>query len=147
MAGRPTKYTSNACKVALEYLGKGHSKEALAGALEVHRDTLYEWCKKYPEFSDTIKRGEAMSLLHWEEVGLDGMMGKIKGFNASIWIFTMKSRFGWSDNPQPKYKEELLDEQPEIKKEDMVRLVAKYGKILSYSQDPEIANIIKKYSN
>ena len=30
--------------------------EGLALELEIHRDTIYEWCKEHPEFSDIIER-------------------------------------------------------------------------------------------
>jgi transposase-like protein len=34
---------------------KAHSKQSVAGKIGISRDTLYEWCSKYPEFSGIIK--------------------------------------------------------------------------------------------
>lgn len=74
-------------------MGKGFSKKAVAGCLGISREGLYRWCRRYPEFRDTIKRGEMRSLLFWERMGLLGTVGKLKDFNESVWMFTMKTRF------------------------------------------------------
>lgn len=99
---RPTKYKAEYCEFSVKFMGKGFSKEALAGRLGVSRDTIYEWCKANPAFSDAIKRGESRSIYFWEKKGLDGMMGKIKHFKPAVWIFTMKRRFGWRDDGREK---------------------------------------------
>jgi len=78
LKGRPSKYDSKFCDIAYKYMAKGHSKLAVAGKLGISRDTLYEWCRKYPEFSDTIKIGEMKSLQHWEEIGMKMLFGKLK---------------------------------------------------------------------
>lgn len=113
--GRPSGYKTEYCGIACRLMEKGFSKLAVAGKLGISRDTLYEWCKSHSEFSDTIKKGEMKSALFWEQIGIDGAQGKIKGFNGGGWIFTMKSRFKWRDNPE--YKEDpldtLLSESPE----------------------------------
>jgi len=132
IVGRPSKYDSNYCEVVIKLMKKGHSKQAVAGRLGISRDTLYEWCRKYPEFSDTIKVGEMMSYAYWEELGMKAMMGKVKGFRPSFWIFTMKARFGWRDNSPvkrfddvlDKLEEEVTQKQPQI---TMAQIVEKYG--------------------
>lgn len=95
--GRPSKYQRNMCHIAYNLLAKGYSKEAIASTLGVNKDTLYQWVLKHKEFSDTIKRGEAASQMFWEDIGIRGMNGQIKGFNASVWIFNMKNRFAWRE--------------------------------------------------
>lgn len=96
--GRPSKYDSQCCELVIKLMSEGYSKQAVAGELGISRDTIYEWCRSHKEFSDTIKIGEAKSLLYWEKIGIDGMKGKIEGFQPSVWIFIMKNRFGWRDN-------------------------------------------------
>lgn len=98
MVGRPTKYDPNCCSKVVSLMAKGLSKDAVAGKLGISRDTLYEWCKSHEEFSDSIKTGEAKSRYYWEKIGMDGMLGKVKGFRPAVWIFIMKNRFGWRDN-------------------------------------------------
>lgn len=112
-AGRPTKYDIKYCDVALNLMKKGFSKAAVAGKLGISRDTLYQWCKTNPEFSDTIKRGETASEYYWSKILHDATTGKNSKANPTLLIFYMKSRFGWKDRP---YKEDFLDEflsQPE----------------------------------
>lgn len=98
MVGRPTKYDPSCCEKVVSFMAKGLSKEAVAGRLGISRDTLYEWCQTHEEFPDSIKEGEAKSRYYWEKIGIDGMLGKIKGFRPAVWIFIMKNRFGWRDN-------------------------------------------------
>jgi transposase-like protein len=139
--GRPSKYNSKLCEEVTRFMAEGYSKQALAGKLGISRDTLYEWCKTHKEFSDTIKRGEAQSLLYWEQAGIDGMIGKIKGFRPAVWIFVMKNRFGWRDNVT---LVEEVEEPKAVDREDpavrMRRIVEKYGKTLLLHSSPATAS-------
>lgn len=130
--GRPTKYNPAFCNIIIKMMKKGHSKQGVAGKLGISRDTLYEWCRRYPEFSDTIKVGEMMSYAYWEDLGMKAMMGKVKGFRPSLWIFTMKARFGWRDNSPVKSTEDMADIiEGDLKEEKpqrtMAEIVEKYG--------------------
>lgn len=136
--GRPTKYNPAFCDIVTKMMSKGHSKLSVAGKLGISRDTLYEWCRKYPEFSDTIKVGEMMSIHYWEDIGIKATMGKVKGFRPSIWIFTMKARFGWRDNSPVKNIEDEVDKiERELAEKDkaerkpltMAEIVEKYKNI------------------
>jgi hypothetical protein len=123
--GRPTKYNPEYCLLVIKWMKKGHSKLFVAGKLGISRDTLYEWCRKYPEFSDTIKVGEMQSYAYWEEIGMKAMLGKMKGFRPSLWIFTMKARFGWRDNSPVKETEDMADViDRETKQEKPQRTIA-----------------------
>lgn len=142
MVGRPSKYDPKYCIQALKFMAKGYSKDVVAAKLGISRDTLYEWCKIHPEFSDTIKVGEAKSLLFWEKTGIDGMMGKIKGFRPAVWIFVMKNRFGWRDVVEIEDKpidlpRQESQENPEV---TLVRLLEKYGKQLQHIPSMRIAS-------
>ena len=137
VTGRPTKYNPAFCDLVIKLMQKGHSKLFVAGKLGISRDTLYEWCRRYPEFSDTIKAGETMSYAYWEDLGMRGMMGKVKGFRPSLWIFTMKARFGWRDNAPAKRIDDELDK---IEKELEVKEKAN-------RKPPSMAEIIEKYKD
>ena len=91
--GRPSKYINKYNKIASDLMASGLSKTAVAGAIGISRNTLYQWCKRYNDFRYTIKTGELRSLNFWERIGILSVEGKINNFNASIWIFTMKTRF------------------------------------------------------
>ena len=95
--GQPTKYDPKYCDMIIEHLEGGLSIESFAGVIGVSRDSIYEWKDKHQEFSDSIKTGIEKSLLFWEKLGRAGTTGKIKGFNCSTFIFTMKNRFKWTD--------------------------------------------------
>jgi len=56
--GRPTKYDKIDLVQIEKLAGMGLTEEQIASVIDVHRDTLNEYKKKYPEFSDTIKKGK-----------------------------------------------------------------------------------------
>lgn len=95
--GRPTKYKPEYCEDLIAHMKQGLSFESFAAHCNTHFDSLYEWCKKYPEFSEAKKEGTAQCLAVWEKIGMQGTLGKIKNFNTASWIFNMKNRFKWRD--------------------------------------------------
>ena len=95
--GRPSSYRKKYCKVVIDLMAKGYSKEACAGLLEVAVSTLYKWRVDHKEFSEAVKEGEARSRLFWEGMGIHGTAGKLPGFNANSWFRNMQNRHGWSD--------------------------------------------------
>jgi len=72
----------------------------IACLLDVSRETIYAWKKKYPEFSDTIKR--------WEEKR-NALFLELRNKNGA-WIFLAKNWLGMTD------KQEITgDEQKPLK--------------------------------
>jgi hypothetical protein len=55
--GRPTVYTTQIGKKVRDMLMAMFSVDKIAGILEVSKDTLYEWKKTIPEFSDFWEYG------------------------------------------------------------------------------------------
>jgi hypothetical protein len=133
-AGRPTDYNKKYCNQIIRWMGQGNSITGFAGKIGVSKDTIYEWIKVHPEFSDSIKKGRAKTVKFLEQVGTLGMMGKIPNFNAAAWIFTMKNKLGWADkltvDPEDSYTDEETDivNKKETPVQTMKRLVEKYGK-------------------
>lgn len=95
--GKPTKYKHKFDQIAYDLLSKGYSKEAVAGQIGISKQCFYEWVQKYDHFGDAVERGESASRYYWENVGMRGTLGELKGFNASSWMFNMKNRFGWAE--------------------------------------------------
>lgn len=95
--GRPSKFKKKYNQVAFNLLSKGYSKEAVSGQIGISKQCFYEWAQKYEDFGDAVKRGESASQFYWEDLGMRGTLGQIKGFNASSWMFNMKNRFGWAE--------------------------------------------------
>lgn len=117
--GRPTEYKKEFCEQIIEHCKTGLSFEAFAGEIGVSKDSLYEWVKVYPEFSDAKKKALDCARLYWEKLGRDHIIndGK-KSLNSAVWIFNMKNRF--SDQWREKTETEISGNpiQINIQKED-----------------------------
>lgn len=94
--GRPTKYKPEYCEQLIKHMAMGLSYETFGATINVAQSTVYLW-EKHPEFSEAKKEGFDKSRLFWERLGTAGAMGKIKNFNVTAWIFSMKNRFKWTD--------------------------------------------------
>lgn len=123
--GRPSKYKQEYCKMLVDHLRVGDSYETFPATIyekygyeaAVHVDTLYEWEKVHPEFSEAKKIGWALGRKFWEQLGKTGSAGRLERtskeiihpdgkverekaqatFGQSAWIFTMKNRFNYRD--------------------------------------------------
>jgi hypothetical protein len=73
-------------------MAQGKSFFAFGALIDVHVDTLYEWCKKHKEFSDAKKMGEAKALAYWEDA-VQASRDKT-GAKPAMYLFTMRCRFG-----------------------------------------------------
>ena len=110
-AGRPTKFHQKYCQTLIDHMRTGLSFESFGGVVEVSKQTLYDWMQKHPSFLDARYKGDSLSLLQWEKLGIAGMTAKIKFFNGHIWSLNMKSRFKWSDRMEV---EQTTLKRPEI---------------------------------
>lgn len=134
--GRPSSYDPKYCKEIIVWMGRGFSIKSFAGNIGVDETTIYEWISKHKDFSQSIKIAKAKSVLYWEQIGMLGMMGKIPNFNATIWIFQMKNRLGWSDKLSVDLEVDRIEEESqahdngetETEEETAIRLLTKYGK-------------------
>lgn len=85
--GRPTKYNSDLLPLIKEYIQgaipenmKIPTIEGLALKLGISRETIYQWAKEYPEFSDTINEIKTRQKEYLTEIGIFGG----KEINATI---------------------------------------------------------------
>lgn len=58
-AGRPTDYKPEYGEEILKTMATGLSLAAAAADLGIHRQRVYEWVDKHPEFADTIKLAQS----------------------------------------------------------------------------------------
>ena len=65
--GRPSKYNPDMCAKALDIFKEGKSIRNVAAKLGIHRDTLYEYMKIHPEFSDTVSHGLDLAFAYLED--------------------------------------------------------------------------------
>lgn len=101
--GAPTKYKPEYCAMLVEHMKQGLSFDSFASKVGVCFDTLYEWVKVHPSFSEAKKIGKGFELQFWETVLRNGAVGinmeipnqKIKAgtANASLIIFSLKNKF------------------------------------------------------
>ena len=66
---RPTKYDPSYCDKAIEWGKAGKSRTWIAAELDVIRETMYEWAKVHPEFSDALARAKLFEQRWWEDKG------------------------------------------------------------------------------
>jgi len=105
--GRPTKYTKELNKIALDFLSQGKSMVQLAKKLGVHRETLDNWAANHKEFFDTLKKGKLNSQACWED-RLELMMYD-KDVNTPLVKLYFSNRFGWSDKQENKVDHQSSD--------------------------------------
>ncbi len=104
-AGRPTKYNPDELEHITQLCMLGATDEELAKFLDVNRDTIYEWKKKYPEFTDAIKNGREYADI---EVAKSLYSKACKGDVTAI-IFWLKNRRPdqWRDQTNVKHEHEF----------------------------------------
>ncbi|MDD5010502.1 MAG: terminase small subunit [Phycisphaerae bacterium] len=134
--GRPTKYKPEYCEDIVKYFDIEYTKEVevcftykngdtkettelraenlqflsgFARSIGVCRDTLDEWCKVYPEFSDAYKKAKELQREHLITCGLQGL------FPAAAFIFTAKNLTDMRDKTEIEHG--ATDELSELLKE------------------------------
>jgi hypothetical protein len=95
--GRPSKYLPEYDDMLIKHMSEGMSFESFAGLVGVCKQTIYTWCDIYPTFLDSKKVGVEKGRYFHERLGIAAMAGKIENFNSTVWVFSMKNRFGWRD--------------------------------------------------
>lgn len=99
-----SKYKPEYCEKLIEHMESGYSYQSFAGVVRVNKDTLYEWEKTHPEFSEAKNIGVELGRIFWEKLGIEHILSTSKprlgskSINATVWIFNMKNRFGWKGN-------------------------------------------------
>ncbi len=59
--------------------------------------TWYRLRDREPEFDEAVEAGRRLSQVWWEKIARDAVNRTMQTFNATLWIFNMKNRFGWRD--------------------------------------------------
>lgn len=99
---RPTLYKPGYCEEIIDFMQTGKSLVQFAAHLGVAKSTINEWASKNPDFSVAKSIALAKAEAVWENYGDSGVWNHKEGpvLNNSMWIFKMKARFGWRDQPK-----------------------------------------------
>ena len=120
---RPTKYDPEMMHAVISLMREGASVQEVAAMLGICRSSLYNWKRQYPEFLDTIKRGETYSQAWWERQGRLNLWNP--QFNYRHWFRQMCNRFGWRNNIRWRNGEQhrfaLIHDRPMTEDEWLVR--------------------------
>ena len=100
--GRPTSYRPEFCRRIVELMSEGRSLEACAALIGVHPDTLWQWQKVRPEFSEAVRAGRAGSTTYYENRLIDVANGAPGNAAAIMWALRNRSRAasGWHHDSQ-----------------------------------------------
>jgi hypothetical protein len=98
--GRPSAYKPEYDDQVINWGEQGKSREWIAAKLRVHIDTLHEWMKVHPSFSEAITLAKQLELMWWEDAGQTNLTES--GFSASAWSRSMAARFPtkWREKTQ-----------------------------------------------
>lgn len=85
--GRPSKYDPAYCEQIIAAGSEGLSLTAFAGVIDVCRDTINEWTREHPEFSDAVKRHAAKRVEYLERT----LLSSEQGPRVTARIFALKN--------------------------------------------------------
>lgn len=99
-AGRPTKYDPAFVERVVPFMAQGYSLVALAAEFGVCYDTVNEWAKEYPAFSEAIKDGKVAAAKWWEDALRRNVLTGEGNATAAIFGVKNRCRQEWSDMRQ-----------------------------------------------
>lgn len=98
MAGRPTDYTPEIGDKLLALMQDGLSLTAAAADLDIHRQRVYEWEERHPEFKETMQLARAKRQLFLERRLLSAKTAPI--VNSSIFALKNAAPDDWRDKQE-----------------------------------------------
>jgi len=122
--GRPTKYNKKLCEKALKLFEKGFSIVQVAAEFNVSKDTIFEWAKVHPEFSDSLAKGKAKAEAFWETILQGGASGaNEQPVNQGLLSLIMKCRYHWTETKDINLNA-AVDDVTSLTPEDRKRRIA-----------------------
>lgn len=93
---RHTEYSPDFPARAIDLMRNGASLREVAAELDISFETLNAWRndRQHAEFAEALDDGVALAQAWWEKLGRAGAAGKLD-INPTIWLATMRHRFGW----------------------------------------------------
>ncbi len=97
--GRPTKYKKEYCEQLIEWMREGRSFWTFASTVPCTIETLSEWCRVHPEFSEAKRLGRVHEQKWWDD--LHRKCSATGEGNSTMIVWAQKNKF-------PKYYKERL---------------------------------------
>lgn len=85
--GRPTDFTPELGEQILALMAEGLSLAAAAAELNVHRQRVYEWAERHPDFADTVNLAKSKRQAFLERRLLRAVEGPV----VTSTIFALKN--------------------------------------------------------
>lgn len=85
--GRPTDFKPAMGEEILQLMASGLSLAASAAQIGIHRQRVYEWMERHPDFADTVKLAQAKRQLFLERRLLSADSGPV----VTSTIFALKN--------------------------------------------------------
>lgn len=88
--GQPTRYREEYCLDVIDHMKTGGSLGSFGAYLgekygrdkSVCEDTVYEWIKVVPQFSEAVRVAKAHGKLFYERIGKQGITGQLRRLSA-----------------------------------------------------------------
>lgn len=97
-AGRPTDYKPEFGELILASMKEGFSLAASAAKIGVHRQRVYDWVERYPEFSDTVKLAMVLRQAFLEERLMSAETGPV--VTSSIFALKNAGAADWREKQE-----------------------------------------------
>ena len=82
--GRPSKYKPEYCEALIQHMENGNSFWSFAANVNTCFDTLSEWCRAHPEFSEAKSIGMSKLLAFDEKIARAGSTGQLKRHSRTV---------------------------------------------------------------
>jgi hypothetical protein len=112
----------NVLSAYLKHLENGYSEKSFSLC---DYTKIEEYAQK-ENLMDKINLAKCASQKFWEAMAINALSGEINNFRNEVWIFVMKSRFGWTGEPPeiPNNEQKIVEVQlkldPKLGLEDEV---------------------------
>lgn len=104
-AGRPTDFTPELGEQILALMAEGLSLAAAAAELNIHRQRVYEWEDRYPEFADTVKLARSKRQAFLERRLLKANEGPV--VTSTIFALKNAGQGDWRDKVETEHSGEI----------------------------------------
>lgn len=95
-AGRPSDYDPSYCDVVIELGAQGKVTAQIGAAIGVTKQTLHEWARVHPEFSDAFDLARQNAEAWHLEKATETAIGDRQG-NAGMAKFLLSAAFGYRE--------------------------------------------------